>query len=130
MHFIKAMVAWKIGPALATGNTTILKVRLSLVLTSSVSLRFTFDDCQPSEITPLTALKLAGLINEAGFPPGVVNIINGYGISIPSTLTVIFHADDVFVFFTKATPLGKLSANIRLLRRSLLQEVPSLVAKF
>lgn len=34
---------------------------------------------EPSEITPLTALKLAGLINEAGFPPGVVNIVNGYG---------------------------------------------------
>ena len=41
--------------------------------------------CQPSEITPLTALKLAGLINEAGIPPGVVNIVNGYGISAPLT---------------------------------------------
>jgi aldehyde dehydrogenase (NAD+) len=84
--------------------------------------------CQPSEITPLTALKLGDLINEAGFPPGVVNIINGYGISISYTLTNLF-ADDVF-FFIKATPLGKLSANIRLLRRSLLLEAPSLVAKF
>ena len=38
---------------------------------------------QPSEITPLTALKLAGLINEAGFPSGVVNVVNGYGMVIP-----------------------------------------------
>lgn len=48
----------KIGPALATANTIVLK---------------------PSEITPLTALRLAPLFNEAGFPPGVVNIVNGYG---------------------------------------------------
>ena len=45
--------------------------------------------CQPSEITPLTALKLAGLINEAGFPPGVVNIVNGYGTSVPLIMTLI-----------------------------------------
>ena len=44
------MLAWKLGPALATGNTIILK---------------------PSELTPLTALKICELINEAGFPPGV-----------------------------------------------------------
>ena len=52
------MLAWKIGPALATGNCVILK---------------------PSELTPLTALLMAELANKAGFPPGVVNIINGYG---------------------------------------------------
>jgi aldehyde dehydrogenase (NAD+) len=52
------MASWKLGPALATGNTVILK---------------------PSEMTPLSALRLADLINEAGFPPGVVNIVNGYG---------------------------------------------------
>lgn len=61
------MVSWKIAPALATGNTIVLK---------------------PSEITPLTALKLAGLINEAGFPPGVVNIVNGYGMLLCYVLTV------------------------------------------
>ena len=90
--------------------------------------------CQPSEITPLTALKLAGLINEAGFPPGVVNIVNGYGISILLTTTLLrsVFADDAFFlfFFIKATPLDKLSANIRLLRRSPLLEASSLVAKF
>ncbi|KAE9403861.1 aldehyde dehydrogenase [Gymnopus androsaceus JB14] len=48
-NFPLTMVSWKIAPALATGNVVVLK---------------------PSEITPLTALKLAGLINEAGFPPG------------------------------------------------------------
>lgn len=51
------MLSWKIGPALAAGNTIVLK---------------------PSELTPLSALKLASLVNEAGFPPGVLNILNGY----------------------------------------------------
>lgn len=54
------MLSWKLGPALATGNSIVLK---------------------PSEMTPLSALKIADLIVEAGFPPGVVNIVNGYGES-------------------------------------------------
>ena len=53
------MASWKLGPALATGNTVVLK---------------------PSEMTPLTALRLGDLLNEAGFPPGVVNIVNGQGM--------------------------------------------------
>ncbi|KAK4934251.1 mitochondrial aldehyde dehydrogenase, partial [Elasticomyces elasticus] len=52
------MAAWKLGPALACGNTVILK---------------------PSELTPLSILYFANLIKEAGFPPGVVNILNGRG---------------------------------------------------
>ena len=52
------MAAWKIAPALATGNTVVLK---------------------PAETTPLTALKLAEIIQESGLPPGVVNIITGAG---------------------------------------------------
>jgi aldehyde dehydrogenase (NAD+) len=52
------MTAWKLGPALACGNTVILK---------------------PAEQTPLSVLYLANLILEAGFPPGVVNIVNGHG---------------------------------------------------
>jgi acyl-CoA reductase-like NAD-dependent aldehyde dehydrogenase len=52
------MACLKLAPALATGNTIILK---------------------PSEITPLTALKLGELIVEAGFPAGVINILPGYG---------------------------------------------------
>ncbi|KAF8958717.1 aldehyde dehydrogenase [Flammula alnicola] len=61
------IVPWNFPmPALATGNTIILK---------------------PSEITPLSALKLADLINEAGFPPGVVNIVNGYGHTVGQAIT-------------------------------------------
>ncbi len=52
------MMAWKIGPALATGNCIIVK---------------------PSEFTPLTALRMCTLANEAGFPPGVINVVAGYG---------------------------------------------------
>ena len=52
------MAAWKLGPALATGCTVVLK---------------------PAEQTPLSALKLGELILEAGFPEGVVNIVPGYG---------------------------------------------------
>lgn len=52
------MLAWKVGPALATGNTIVFK---------------------PSEWTPFTALRLAELIVEAGFPPGVVNFVTGKG---------------------------------------------------
>ena len=81
------MVGWKIGPAIATGNTTVLKVRL--IIPGLCLLIFILMISQPSEITPLTALKLAGLINEAGFPPGVVNIINGYGMTIPFILMLI-----------------------------------------
>lgn len=66
------MVSWKIGPALATGNTIVLK---------------------PSEITPLTALKLSELIVEAGFPPGVVNIVTGYGRGYSFIPPEISHAD-------------------------------------
>lgn len=53
-----SMAAWKLGPALACGNTIVIKA---------------------AEQTPLSILVLASLIKEAGFPPGVVNVINGYG---------------------------------------------------
>src|SRR5919202_3374636 len=52
------MLAWKWGPALACGNTVVLK---------------------PAEQTPLTALRVAALAQEAGFPDGVVNVVNGFG---------------------------------------------------
>src|ERR1700759_2250212 len=52
------MAAWKLGPPLACGNTIVMKA---------------------AEQTPLSILYLANLIKEAGFPPGVVNILNGYG---------------------------------------------------
>ncbi|KTF77239.1 hypothetical protein cypCar_00004330 [Cyprinus carpio] len=57
-NFPLVMTAWKLGPALSCGNTVVLK---------------------PAEQTPLTCLYIAALIKEAGFPPGVVNILPGYG---------------------------------------------------
>ena len=71
------MAVTKIAPALATGDTVILKV----CLPSNVPLQQsdTVPD-KPSELTSLTALKLTSLINDTGFPPGVINIINGYGM--------------------------------------------------
>ena len=57
-NFPLLMAAWKLGPALATGCTVVLK---------------------PAEETPLSALRLGELIQEAGFPDGVVNIITGFG---------------------------------------------------
>jgi aldehyde dehydrogenase (NAD+) len=54
------MTVWKLGPALSTGNVVILK---------------------PSELTPLSALRLADLFVEAGFPPGVFNVVNGHGMN-------------------------------------------------
>ncbi|KAF8154950.1 aldehyde dehydrogenase [Crassisporium funariophilum] len=83
-NFPMGMMAWKIGPALATGNTVVLK---------------------PSEVTPLTALKLAELINEAGFPPGVVNIINGYGHTVGQAISE--HPEIEKVAFTGSTLTGR-----------------------
>lgn len=60
-----AMAAWKLGPALACGNTVVLK---------------------PAEQTPLSILFFANLVAEAGFPPGVVNVVNGLGSVAGSAL--------------------------------------------
>src|SRR4029079_3857717 len=57
-NFPQNMAAWKLGPALATGNTCILK---------------------PASWTPLSGIRLAELALEAGFPPGVVNVVTGPG---------------------------------------------------
>jgi aldehyde dehydrogenase (NAD+) len=57
-NYPSCLAAWKLGPALATGCTVLLK---------------------PSELTPLTALKLGELANEAGLPPGVLNVLSGLG---------------------------------------------------
>lgn len=74
----------KLVPALATGNTVVLK---------------------PSEMTPLSALKLAELINEAGFPAGVVNIVNGYGPIVGQALAEHPRIDKVS--FTGSTLVGR-----------------------
>ncbi|MEV0297578.1 aldehyde dehydrogenase family protein [Nocardia sp. NPDC050710] len=83
-NFPLLMTAWKIAPALAAGNTVVLK---------------------PAEQTPLTALLLGELFEEAGFPPGVVNIVTGYG-DAGAALTA--HPDVDKVAFTGSTEVGKL----------------------
>lgn len=78
------MLAWKIAPALATGNTIVFK---------------------PSEWTPLTALRIASLINEAGFPPGVVNILTGLGNTAGAAISAHMGIDKVA--FTGSTLVGR-----------------------
>lgn len=78
------MSAWKLAPALATGNCCVLK---------------------PAEITPLTALELAKLIKDVGFPDGVVNIINGLGPVAGMELAKNNNVDKIA--FTGSTEVGK-----------------------
>jgi phenylacetaldehyde dehydrogenase len=84
-NFPLLMAAWKLGPALTTGNTVVLK---------------------PAEQTPLTALRLAGLIAEAGVPDGVVNIVTGYGETAGAALAAHPLVDKVA--FTGSTEVGRL----------------------
>jgi phenylacetaldehyde dehydrogenase len=84
-NFPLAMAAWKLGPALATGCTVVLK---------------------PAEQTPLTALRLGELIIEAGFPPGVVNILTGNGETTGAAL--VAHPGVDKVAFTGSTQVGKI----------------------
>jgi len=83
-NFPIVMMSWKLGPALATGNTIVFK---------------------PSEWTPLTALRVAALIVEAGFPPGVVNIVNGYGSAVGAAISS--HMGIEKVAFTGSTLVGR-----------------------
>jgi len=78
------MAAWKIAPALAAGNSVVLK---------------------PSEKSPLTALRLAELALEAGIPPGVFNVVPGYGSEAGSPLAL--HMDVDCIAFTGSTRVGK-----------------------
>ena len=84
-NFPLLMAAWKLGPALTTGNCVVLK---------------------PAEQTPLTALRLAELIAEAGIPDGVVNVVPGYGETAGAALAA--HDDVDKVAFTGSTEVGKL----------------------
>jgi phenylacetaldehyde dehydrogenase len=84
-NFPLLMAAWKLGPALATGCTVVLK---------------------PAEQTPLSALRLGELIMEAGFPEGVVNIVTGFGETAGAALAA--HPDVDKVAFTGSTEVGKL----------------------
>lgn len=83
-NFPVLMMAWKLGPALATGNTIILK---------------------PAEQTPLTALYIAQLTREAGFPDGVVNVLPGFG---ETGAQLVHHHDVDKIAFTGSTEIGKL----------------------
>ena len=83
-NFSLAIALWKVAPALATGCTVVLK---------------------PSEETPLTALRLAELVMEAGFPAGVLNVVCGRGGSAGAALTR--HTGINKVSFTGSTPVGK-----------------------
>ncbi|KEZ42552.1 putative aldehyde dehydrogenase-like protein [Scedosporium apiospermum] len=79
-----AMAGWKLGPALACGNTVVLKL---------------------SEVTPLSMLYVANLIRDAGFPSGVVNIINGYGRE--AGVALVEHPNVDKIAFTGSTATGK-----------------------
>lgn len=82
-NFPLLMLAWKIAPALATGNTVVLK---------------------PAETTPLSALFFADICRQAGLPKGVVNILPGYG---DAGAALIAHPDVNKVAFTGSTAVGK-----------------------
>jgi len=79
------MACWKLAPALAAGNSVVLK---------------------PSEKSPLTALKLAELAMEAGIPAGVLNVVPGFGQEAGAALAL--HMDVDCIAFTGSTPVGKM----------------------
>ncbi|BBL93417.1 aldehyde dehydrogenase [Thermus thermophilus] len=83
-NFPFLIASWKLAPALATGNTVVLK---------------------PSELTPLTALYLAELIEEAGFPKGVVNVVPGFGEEAGAAL--VNHPKVAKISFTGSVEVGK-----------------------
>ena len=84
-NFPLLMAAWKLGPVLATGCTTVLK---------------------PAEQTPLSALRLAELALEAGLPPGVLNVVTGFGETAGAALAA--HPDVDKIAFTGSTEVGRL----------------------
>src|SRR5439155_27204850 len=80
-NFPLLMCGYKLGPSLAAGNTVVLK---------------------PAEQTPLAALRLAELVTEIGFPPGVVNVVTGFGETAEAALAA--HSDVDKYTFTGETP--------------------------
>ncbi|WP_338920150.1 aldehyde dehydrogenase [Pseudomonas silesiensis] len=83
-NFPLMMACWKLGPALATGNSVILK---------------------PSEKSPLTAIRVAQLAIDAGIPPGVLNVLPGYGHTVGKALAL--HMDVDTIVFTGSTKIAK-----------------------
>jgi acyl-CoA reductase-like NAD-dependent aldehyde dehydrogenase len=88
-------LSWKLGAALACGNTLILK---------------------PSEHTPLTALHVASLVAEAGFPPGVINIVPGFGPTAGHALAM--HLD-----------VNKIAFQVRLNNHTISKKFPIVIIK-
>jgi aldehyde dehydrogenase (NAD+) len=86
-NFPVMFTSWKIGPALAAGNCVVMK---------------------PSEITPLSALRVAELAAEVGFPPGVINMVPGYGAAAGQR--IVDHPGIAKVSFTGSTNVGKMIA--------------------
>ncbi len=84
-NFPLLMAAWKVAPALACGNAVVLK---------------------PAEQTPLTALELAAIAHEAGLPPGVLNVLPGFGETAGAAL--VAHPDVDKIAFTGSTAVGKI----------------------
>jgi len=108
-NFPLLMAAWKLGPALTTGNCVVLK---------------------PAEQTPLTALLLAQILAEAGVPDGVVNVVPGFGETAGAALAA--HDDVDKVAFTGSTEVGKLivqaaSGNLKKLTLELGGKSPNIV---
>ncbi len=83
-NFPLMFVSWKLGPALAAGNTVVMK---------------------PSEIVPLSTLRVCELMDEVGFPPGVVNVVPGYGHTAGARIAE--HPDIAKVSFTGSTATGR-----------------------
>ncbi|WP_433521316.1 aldehyde dehydrogenase family protein [Nocardia pseudovaccinii] len=83
-NFPMSMAVWKLAPALATGNTVVLK---------------------PAEETSLSTLRLVELIHEAGFPPGVVNVVTGPGATVGAAIAA--HPGIGKVAFTGSTAVGR-----------------------
>ncbi|RVX10540.1 Aldehyde dehydrogenase family 2 member B7, mitochondrial [Vitis vinifera] len=88
-NFLLLMYAWKVGPALACGNTVILKT---------------------AEQTPLSALHVSELFHEAGLPPGVLNVVSGYGPTAGAALAS--HMDVNKLAFTGSTETGKIEIQL------------------
>jgi aldehyde dehydrogenase (NAD+) len=83
-NFPLMFTSWKLAPALAAGNTVVMK---------------------PSELTPLTTLRVGALMLEVGFPPGVVNLLPGYGATAGARIAE--HPDIAKVSFTGSTATGR-----------------------
>jgi len=83
-NFPLPIASWKVGPALAAGNTIVLK---------------------PAELTPLTAIELGKLALEAGIPEGVLNVVNGPGRTVGER--IVEHQDVAKVAFTGSTEIGR-----------------------